>query len=83
VPKSSTAVTEPLADKFGAIGIPYPRPITKDELAAFLRVSDRTVDNYVIRRVIPYLKIGRAVRFRLADVEKALSRYTIKEVSLS
>jgi excisionase family DNA binding protein len=81
LPKSST-VTEPLADKFRAIGIPYPRPMTKAELAEFLRVSDRTVDNYVIGRVIPYIKIGRSVRFRLADVEKALSRYTVKEVSL-
>lgn len=75
-------MAEPLADKFRAIGIPYQRPMTKAELAEFLRVSDRTVDNYVIGRVIPYIKLGRAVRFRLADVEKALSRYTVKEVSL-
>jgi excisionase family DNA binding protein len=56
--------------------------MTKAELRDYLRVSDRTVDNYVSGRVIPYIKIGRAVRFRLADVEKALARYTVKGVSL-
>jgi excisionase family DNA binding protein len=55
---------------------------TKAELARFLNVSPRTVDNYVASRKIPFLKLGRLVRFRLADVERALKRYTISEVSL-
>jgi excisionase family DNA binding protein len=59
------------------------RPITKDELGEFLKVSARTVDTYIATRRIPYIKIGRLVRFKLADVEKALSRYTIEEVRLS
>jgi excisionase family DNA binding protein len=81
LPKSSSAVAEPSADNFKG-DIPYWRPMTKAELRDYLRVSDRTVDNYVSGRVIPYIKIGRAVRFRLADVEKALARYTIKGISL-
>ena len=61
----------------------YSRPINKLELAEFLDVSLRTVDSYVSSRRIPYIKIGRLVRFRLPDVERALKRYTIEEVSLS
>ena len=58
------------------------RPITKTQLAKYLGVSPRTVDNYVSTRKIPYIKIGRTIRFRLAAVEKALERYTVKEISL-
>ena len=72
------------ADKSeGVLDSSYSRPITKDELAKFLRVSSRTVDNYVSRRRIPYIKLGRIVRFRLPDVERALRRFTVEEVSLS
>jgi len=60
----------------------YPRPITKAELARYLDVSPRTVDNYISSRRIPYIKIGRLVRFRLADVERALKRYTVEEISI-
>jgi len=67
----------PEADNF------YPRPMTKAELANFLNVSARTVDNYISSRRIPYIKIGRLVRFRLADVERALKRFTVEEVRLS
>jgi excisionase family DNA binding protein len=70
---------QPSAGKFEDI---YRRPITKIELAEFLSVSLRTVDGYVSSRRIPYIKLGRSVRFRLADVERALKRYTIEEVSL-
>jgi excisionase family DNA binding protein len=64
-------------------GIPYPPPVTKAELAKFLKVSPRTVDNYVSSRRIPYIKLGRLIRFRPADVERALKRYTVEETSLS
>jgi excisionase family DNA binding protein len=73
----------PSAERLEGINLPYPRPMTKAELAEFLGVSPRTVDNYVSARRIPFIKLGpRLVRFRLADVERALKRYTISEVSL-
>jgi excisionase family DNA binding protein len=60
------------------------RPITKDELGEFLKVSQRTVDSWIAKRKVPFIRISpRMIRFKLADVEKALSRYTVKEVSLS
>jgi excisionase family DNA binding protein len=61
----------------------YRRPMTKAELAKFLSVSPRTIDYWVSGRKIPFIKLGpRMVRFRLPDVERALQRFTVKEVSL-
>jgi excisionase family DNA binding protein len=73
---------EPSADKPEGIDSACLRPITKDELAEFLKVSPRTVDGYVSGRRIPYIKLGRLVRFRLSDVERALQRFTVEEVAL-
>jgi excisionase family DNA binding protein len=72
------------ADRIESIDIPYPRPLTKAELAQHLQVCPRTVDYLMARRKIPFIKLGgRLVRFRLADVERALKRFTIEEVTLS
>jgi excisionase family DNA binding protein len=79
---NSKLAAEPSAGKFEGINIPYPSPATKAELARFLKVSPRTVDTLIATRRIPYIKLGRLVRFRIADVERALTRYTVKEVSL-
>ena len=54
---------------------------TKAELAQERRVSIRTVDKWVHDRKIPVKKLSpRMVRFDLDEVEKALSRYTVREV---
>lgn len=80
---SKTQTAAPLADKIEGIDIPYPRPLTKAELAKHLQVCPRTVDYLMARRKIPFIKLGgRIVRFRLTDVERALQRYTVEEVSL-
>jgi len=60
----------------------YPAPLTRRELAEFLDVSLRTVDGYVRQRRIPYIRLGRLIRFRIEDVERALQRFTVKEVQL-
>jgi excisionase family DNA binding protein len=52
----------------------------KDELAIHLKVSKRTVDNWMKRHVIPYIKVGRTILFRPADVDRALQRFTIRAV---
>ena len=52
--------------------------LTKDELAAFLNVKPRVVDNYIEDRLIPYIKIRKSVRFRREDVEKVLDQLTIR-----
>lgn len=37
--------------------------LTKKEIAAFLNVSVKTIDKKVHMKEIPYLKVGRLVRF--------------------
>jgi excisionase family DNA binding protein len=61
---------------------PYSRLLTTTELAKVLRSSWRAVYYLRERKLIPVVRLGRSVRFRLADVERALQRLTIKEVEL-
>ena len=52
-------------------GIPEPL-LTEKQVAAFLNVSTRHLYSWRMAGFIPHFKIGRAVRFRLSEVEKAL-----------
>jgi len=79
VDKLATSIAEAL--KLQGIGNIHSRPLTKPELAEYMGVSRRTVDTWVSTRKIPSIKIGRLVRFNLVDVQKALKRFTVKEVS--
>jgi excisionase family DNA binding protein len=71
-----------VSEPSGSIIDPYVQLLDKRALAIKLSVSRRSVENLMQRRVIPYIRVGGIVRFRLADVERALSRYQVKEVSL-
>ncbi|MGA0846275.1 MAG: helix-turn-helix domain-containing protein [Luteolibacter sp.] len=51
---------------------------TVNELADYLRVCPRQLYTWRMSGLIPYIKIGKAVRFRLADVEAALVNLTIQ-----
>ena len=44
------------------------RLFTKREMAHYLGVTERTVEVWMRRRYIPYIKIGQSVRFRIATV---------------
>ncbi len=46
--------------------------LTEKEACAYLRVSKRNLYCWRMAGLIPYFKIGRAVRFRRADMDKAL-----------
>ncbi len=48
--------------------------LTKHEAARFFQVSSRCLDDWMARGLVPYLKIGRTVRFRLADVQSFLEK---------
>ena len=42
----------------------------KHETAERLRVSQRTIDNRIKSGTIPYIKLGKLIRFIPADIEK-------------
>lgn len=60
-----------------------PSLIRRKELARRISVSERTIDNWVARRVIPYIKTGP--RFYLFDLNQVLAalrkHYQINESS--
>jgi excisionase family DNA binding protein len=52
-------------------GEPVPfefRLMSKRELAGYFGITERTVEVWMRRRYIPYIKIGQTVRFRVATV---------------
>ena len=55
--------------------------ITRLDVAHLLSVSPRTVDRWVKGRKIPYIKIGRTIRFRWASVEAAIARFEHKAIA--
>lgn len=48
--------------------------VRKPEMARRLFVTERTVENYMRQRRIPFVKNGRLVFFKPSEVEKALFR---------
>jgi len=52
-------------------------PLTKKELAPHLRVGPRTLDEWMRKGRVPFLKIGKTVRFRLQDVLEKLEAFRV------
>jgi excisionase family DNA binding protein len=50
----------------------------KHEAAAMLGCSWRHVQNLTTKRLLASVRLGRLVRYRRADIEKALDRLTVK-----
>jgi excisionase family DNA binding protein len=61
---------------------PNLRLLDTREIAHVLGKSPRAVQYMIKARVIPHVRIGRNVRFRLPAVMKALEKLTIREVSI-
>jgi excisionase family DNA binding protein len=51
--------------------------MTEQELARHLKICRRQLYNWRVAGLIPYFKMGKAVRFRVADVNEALERMRI------
>jgi excisionase family DNA binding protein len=58
------------------------RLLTKQELAATAGVSERTIDNWMARRLIRYHKLGRVVRFNIEHVREDLKNFQVVAVNL-
>lgn len=54
-----------------------PRLLTRHEVAARLRVSERTVDNLIAEKAIEHIRVRASVRFSPAAVEKYLLAGTV------
>jgi excisionase family DNA binding protein len=54
--------------------------LDKRTSARELGVSARTIDNLMARHVIPFIKIGRLVRFDVQKVKAALGRFEVRAV---
>jgi excisionase family DNA binding protein len=52
--------------------------ITGMEACEYLRISDRQLFSWRGQGLIPYLKIGRSVRYRLRDLDEAMDALTIR-----
>jgi excisionase family DNA binding protein len=51
--------------------------LTEQELAAHLKICRRQLYNWRVAGLIPYFKMGKAVRFRVADVAGAIERMRV------
>jgi predicted DNA-binding transcriptional regulator AlpA len=55
--------------------------VRKNEMAKILGVSVRTLENWMVARIIPYQKIGKVVSFNPESVRAAIERkYTVGEL---
>jgi excisionase family DNA binding protein len=51
--------------------------LTKRGLAPKLQISTRTLDEWMRKGRIPFLKVGKSVRFRLMDVLEKLGQFRV------
>lgn len=77
--KAAVTAALPLAQTFTASPIVKPEPLlTRDDVAAYLQVSSRTVDRAVEKGWLPAIKLGpkknAPLRFRLSAVDAAIER---------
>jgi excisionase family DNA binding protein len=51
--------------------------LTKSELAPKLKISGRTLDEWMRKGRVPFMKLGKSVRFRWPDVLEKLNAYRV------
>ena len=56
------------------------RLLTENEACEYLRVRPRQLFNWRMSGLVPFIRIGRAVRFRVADLDAAIDRMTINPI---
>jgi excisionase family DNA binding protein len=57
----------------GSSSLPVDPPLTLSEAAAYLNVSQRFMRRLVLERRIAFHKLGRLLRFRVADLDHFLA----------
>ncbi len=66
--QNSKHIQKSSSDSIFNIQIKEERLLTKREIAYFLNVSIKTIDKKVSLNEIPFMKIGRLVRFNIREV---------------
>lgn len=56
------------------------RLLTETEACEYLRVRPRQLFNWRMSGLVPFIRIGRAVRFRVSDLDAAIDRMTINPI---
>lgn len=54
-----------------------PELLKKREAAVILRVGLRTLDAWISRQTIPFIKIGAAVRFLRSDLDAFIQKHRV------
>ena len=57
------------------------RYLGPQELSTYLGMSVRTIYFWIVQRKIPYLKLGKRVRFDIIEIENWLKDKKVKEIS--
>ncbi len=58
------------------------RLLTEKEAAEYLRIKVRQLYNWRVSGLIPYIRIGKALRYRKAAIDQALDRFTFGPSSM-
>lgn len=56
------------------------RLLTETEACEYLRVRPRQLFNWRMTGLVPFIRIGRAIRFRVTDLDAAIDRMTINPI---
>jgi hypothetical protein len=67
-------------EQIGALRRNPPHVLNERELAAYLDISERNARELRKRRLIPHVRLGGRVLYRLAEVNKALERLEVRAV---
>jgi excisionase family DNA binding protein len=56
------------------------RLLTETEACEYLRVRPRQLFNWRMGGLVPFIRIGRAIRFRVTDLDAAIERMTVNPI---
>jgi len=52
--------------------------LSKNEVTAYLKISLTTLDRLIKRRALPFVKIGKRVIFKRADIDRFVESRTVR-----
>lgn len=55
-----------------------PELLTQQHVAAYLGVTTRTIATYKAQGLLPYVQIGRLIRFRYEDIRAFIAEYMVE-----